>query len=138
RVSIAGGAPIPICDAPVIGRGGTWGPDGTIVFPPGSSGLMVVPAAGGRPQPLASADPTMDNREHSWPQFLPDGQGLLSTVGPGLIVDGLPTLAVLSFKTRQWHMLGPGSQAQYLPSGYLVYHAPHVREGELDAVPFDP
>jgi Tol biopolymer transport system component len=46
-------------------------------------------------------------------------------------------MAVLSLATGDWHVLGPGSQAQYLSSGYLVYHAPHLREGELEAVPFD-
>ncbi len=137
RVSIAGGAPVPICDAPVIGRGGTWGPDGTIVFDPGNSGLMRVAAQGGHPERVTSRDAGMDARDHSWPQFLPDGRGLLTTVGPGLIEEGVPSVAVLLLSTGDWHVLGPGSQAQYLSSGYLIYHAPHVREGELDAVPFD-
>ena len=137
RVSIDGGAPVPICDATVIGRGGTWGPDGTIVFDPGNSGLMRVAAEGGHPELVASQDPSMDVRDHSWPQFLPDGRHLLTTVGPGLVEEGLPAMAVLSLGAGDWHVLGPGSQAQYLPPGYLVYHAPHLREGELDAVPFD-
>jgi eukaryotic-like serine/threonine-protein kinase len=132
RVSIAGGAPVPVCDAPVVGRGGTWGSDGTIVFDSGASGLMRVPAAGGRPELVTSKDPATDARDHKWPQFLPNSRGLLSTINS----DG-EQVAVLSLKTREWRLLGPGSQAQYLNSGYLVYHAPHVREGELDIVPFD-
>jgi Tol biopolymer transport system component len=44
---------------------------------------------------------------------------------------------VLAIQTGKWHRLGPGSQAQYLPSGHLLFHAPAVREGELHAVPFD-
>jgi hypothetical protein len=79
RVSVLGGAPMPICDAPVVGHGGTWAPDGTIVFDPGDSGLMRVAAAGGSPARLTSQDADMDARNLSWPQFLPDGRALLVT-----------------------------------------------------------
>lgn len=58
RVAIAAGAPIPICEPPAArpggrGRGGTWGPDGTIVFDPGDAGLLRV-AASPRPWPAAT------------------------------------------------------------------------------------
>jgi serine/threonine-protein kinase len=46
-------------------------------------------------------------------------------------------MAALSLDTSEWHDLGRGSQAQYLPSGHLIYHAVGVREGELHAVAFD-
>jgi hypothetical protein len=46
-------------------------------------------------------------------------------------------LASLSLENGEWRVLGQGSQSQYLSAGYLVYHAPHVREGQLDAVAFD-
>src|SRR5262249_21305683 len=42
-----------------------------------------------------------------------------------------------SFTTGEWHVLTPGSQPQYLTSGYLVYHVPQIREGQIHAVPFD-
>jgi eukaryotic-like serine/threonine-protein kinase len=32
KVSISGGAPITICDVPIIGRGASWGPADTIIF----------------------------------------------------------------------------------------------------------
>jgi serine/threonine-protein kinase len=51
--------------------------------------------------------------------------------------EGTSTLAVLSMDTGQWRQLAPGSQAQYLSSGYLLYHAPYIREGQLNAVRFD-
>ena len=47
RVSILGGAPVAICDAPVNGHAGTWSSQGIIVFDPGASGLMQVEASGG-------------------------------------------------------------------------------------------
>jgi Tol biopolymer transport system component len=129
RVSIAGGAPITICEIATVGRGGSWGPDGYIVFAPQDKGLMRVKAEGGEPIPIATLDPQIDGRRHAWPQHLPDGSGLVSTI------DG--TLVVLSFATRHWHELLPGSQAQYLETGYLVFHAFQAREGQLDAVAFD-
>jgi serine/threonine-protein kinase len=132
RASVYGGAPSPICDVPIVGRGGTWGSDGTIVFSTGPTGLMRVTASGGQPTPLTSKDPSMDSRFLAWPEFLPDSEGLLVTV------EGQnPNIAVLDLKTREWKVLGPGSQPHYLSPGYLVYHAPHIREGELDVVPFD-
>jgi len=133
RVAVRGGSPLTICDAPIVGHGAAWGPDGTIVFDPGNAGLLRVAAAGGTPEPLTTRDQSIDNGNISWPQFLPNGRGLLATVGTG----GEVTLAVLSLETREWRRLGPGSQAQYLPSGHLLYHAVTVREGELQVLAFD-
>ena len=76
----------------------------------------------------------MDRRRHSWPQFLPDGQGLLTTVTGAMASQAL---AVLSFKTGEWHVLVPGLQGLYVSPGYLVYHAAQDRDGQLDAVGFD-
>jgi Tol biopolymer transport system component len=141
RVAIGGGAPVPICEAPGerpggLGRGGTWGRDGTIVFDPGDSGLMRVSAAGGTPTLLTGRDKAMDARNYWWPEFLPDGRGLLATVN-GLDTPG-NFIALRSMETGEWRVLGPGDQPRYLSSGYLVYHAPHLKEGELQAVRFDP
>ena len=136
RVAIRGGSPLTVCDVPIVGRGGTWGDGGTIVFDPGRSGLMRVAAAGGRAELLTSRDPATDKQDLSWPQFLPGRRALVATVGRTGSVD--TAIAALSLDTREWHQLGRGSQAQYLSSGYLIYHANAVREGELHAVGFDP
>jgi serine/threonine-protein kinase len=133
RVSIQGGSPVSICDVPVVGRGGAWGRDGTIVFDPGASGLMRVQASGGQPEQLRTGDPQMDRSDLSWPQLLPDGMTLLATVGNSADAP----LAALSLRTGTWQRLGIGSQAQYLPSGHLLFHAPDVRQGELRVAAFD-
>ena len=130
RVSVAGGAPITVCEIATVGRGGSWGPDGNIVFAREDAGLLRVKAEGGEPMPIATLDPEIDGRRHTWPQYLPDGSGLVSTID-------LRRLVVLSFATRHWHELLPGSQAQYLEPGYLVFHAAETREGQIDAVSFD-
>ncbi len=133
RVSIQGGSPVTVCNTPVAGRGGTWGPDGTIVFDPGISGLMRVAADGGIPEPVVSQDAEMDARNLRWPQFLPHGRALLATA----TIEGNATLVVLSLDTGTWRQLGRGSQAQYVPPGHLVFHSTAVKEGELQAVGFD-
>ncbi len=47
KVSLAGGSPITLCDAP-DGRGGSWGAEGTVVFVPSpTSGLWHIPTSGG-------------------------------------------------------------------------------------------
>src|SRR4029453_17515935 len=49
KISVSGGAPITLCDAP-SGRGGSWGEDGMIVFTPNSTvgtALLRVSSDGG-------------------------------------------------------------------------------------------
>ena len=137
RISLSGGAAVPICDASGTGRGGTWGSDGTIIFDPGASGLMRVAAMGGAPHRVTSRDTVMDAQNLSWPHFLPEARSVLVTVGPEVIAEGMPSLAVLSLESGDWHPIGPGSQAQYVESGHILYHAVHAREGQVDAVAFD-
>jgi serine/threonine-protein kinase len=129
RVSVSGGAPSIICAVPITARSGAWGPDGTIVIDPGERGLLRVAASGGTPEPVTSQDTGMDSRDLDWPQFLPGARALLVTAGL--------ELAVLSLDTGRWHTLGPGRQGRYLTSGHVIYHAPQVREGELQVVAFD-
>jgi serine/threonine-protein kinase len=46
-------------------------------------------------------------------------------------------VATLSLDTGEWTTIATGLQAQYVQSGHIVFHAAHVREGELQALPFD-
>ena len=126
RVSVLGGTPVRICSVPSVGRGGTWGSDGTIVFDPGRSGLMRVAATGGTPEPVTSRNPDIDAQNHTWPRFLAGSGALLSTVGSRLFL--------LSPESGEWEELGPGREPTYVPSGHLVYHA---GDGEVHAVAFD-
>ena len=79
RISVAGGAPVTLCDAP-NGRGGAWGEDGTIVFAPdGGPGAILwrVSSAGGKAEPLASL--AEGEWSQQWPQVLPGGKAVLYT-----------------------------------------------------------
>ena len=135
RVPVGGGAAVPVCDVPTIGRAGTWGSDGMIVFA-ADTGLMRVDAAGGTPTRVVSRNAEIDGQPHRYPRWLPNGRGIVSTVWslPGFEFD---TVAVLDLQTDEWQIVGAGVQAQYLSSGHLVYHAGLGEEGELHAVPSD-
>jgi eukaryotic-like serine/threonine-protein kinase len=75
RLDVDGGTPQVLAPA-ANPRGGSWSADGNIIFVPApSSGLMIVPAAGGPPTPWKFADRTAATFEA--PTFLPDGKHFL-------------------------------------------------------------
>jgi eukaryotic-like serine/threonine-protein kinase len=134
RISFSGGAPLTLCGA-VLNRGGSWGPDGTIVFTPAAatSGLFKVSAAGGTPKPLTVPDRKKGDLSHRWPEILPDGKALLFTIWSGGSFDNA-RIAVLSLETGQQRVLVEGGTfARYVLSGHLVF----ARADGLVAVPFD-
>ncbi len=137
KVPVAGGAVVPICDAPDP-RGGAWGEDGDILFSLASSvssprnSLLRVSADGGTPQPATTlAD---DEVTHRWPQVLPGARAILYTAhnrannyaDANIVVQTLPN------GPRKIVQRG-GSFGRYVPSGHLVY----VHKGTLFAAPFD-
>jgi len=133
KVSMAGGAPLPICDVPTFsGLGVSWGSNATIIFSPYiGSGLFQVDASGGVPKKLTTPDFKDGGYHHAWPQILPDNLHVLFTVWGGKD-DGL---AVLSLETGLWRTLSQEitEGAWYVPSGHLIYG----QAGGLLARPFD-
>ncbi len=141
KVSLAGGAPITICEAPnYMGNGVHWGANERIIFGgrAGGVGLSQVPAGGGRAEKLTTPDVERGEFAHTWPQFLPDGKSVLFTLWGG---DDQGT-QILSLETGEWGEILSGvlaEGAKFLPTGHLIY----VRElgsdryGRLEAVPFD-
>ncbi|MBP9145680.1 MAG: serine/threonine-protein kinase [Thermoanaerobaculia bacterium] len=81
KIPREGGAAQKICDA-VEGRGGSWSPDGVIVFSQkqGVEGLSRVAAQGGTPAPLTRPASGEVQEYHRYPQFLPDGRSFLFQV----------------------------------------------------------
>jgi hypothetical protein len=72
-------------------RGGTWGPDGSIVFAPDNvtgGGLYRISASGGTAIPLTTVAIGKE-RYHTHPQFLWDGQRFLFGTMPGYAVASL-------------------------------------------------
>jgi eukaryotic-like serine/threonine-protein kinase len=131
-----GGAVVEVAEAGSLSPGSpgaTWGPDDTIVFAAGVSGLMQVPAAGGRPSVLTQPDQERGEVTHMYPQFLPGGAELLFTVRTDQ--DGW-RLAILTMATGEWEwldQLGEVAGARYVLPGYILYS----QGGRLFAVPFD-
>ncbi len=69
--------PQDITDSATIPIGGSWNPDGTIIFGSFSTGLSKVPATGGTPVPVTVLDASRQEHQHELPVFLPDGRHFL-------------------------------------------------------------
>ena len=132
RVSVDGGPMETITDQ--LGgvlRGASWALDDTIVYANANGGgLWRVSAVGGVPEPLTV--PGEGETYHRWPSVLPDGQGVLFTVGTA--ESATDQVAVLSLETLDWDILPlEGTAPQYVPTGHLLY----VADNTVRAVPFD-
>lgn len=127
RVSIDGGSPQTLADAPQP-RGATWGADSQIVYQPAVGGpLFVVAASGGAPRPLPDAKPLDDRRAGPrHPFFLPDGKHFLFS--------DLARIYVASIDGGQPRLLIEASSRAEYAAGQLLY----VKDGSLIAQPFDP
>ena len=132
KIVVSGGAPVTLCEA---GNpyGAAWIGD-RILVGAGPRGLVEVPAAGGTPKTLVSADPQKSEFLHG-PQLLPGGEVLLFTVrtGAGRWDDGQIVVQTVKGGPRKVVVQG-GTDGRFVPTGHLVY----ARDGVLFAVPFDP
>jgi serine/threonine-protein kinase len=133
KVALTGGAPLTLANVGP-GRGGTWGPNDTIVFSGNiTSGLQRVSAAGGSPEVLTTPNEQTE-RSHRWPQFLPGRSVVLFTsqqVGKRWDEANIEVVD-LATKTRKVVHYG-GTYARYSPSGHLLF----VRQSTLFAAAFD-
>jgi eukaryotic-like serine/threonine-protein kinase len=126
------------CLAPAAGFAtGSWGPEGTIVFSDAPSGdeppgLRRVPAAGGAVEWLTRADRSAGERNHGYPQVLPDGRHVLFTVF-GAERDHLAVVPLAGGAPRT--VLPNALRGRYTRSGHLVYV--DWARGGVHVVPFD-
>ncbi|MHC5003791.1 MAG: protein kinase domain-containing protein [Planctomycetota bacterium] len=80
RVDVRGGAPTALADAP-IPFGGTWGPDGRIVFTPSlRAGLHRIDARGGAAERVTVPGENDAGYAHVWPQHTDDGESVIFTI----------------------------------------------------------
>ena len=130
KISVDGGPVQIICDA-TEGRGGSWSPNGSIVFTPNiTESLYRVSEGGGTPQKLTQAKPGWTHRN---PYFLPDGEHFLfiSREPSGAATAG--SLYATSLKGEEPKLLlDRASNVQY-SSGYLLY----LKDSNLVAQSFD-
>ena len=129
----SGGPSLALADA-ARGRGGAWGPDGTILFSPNSrTALFRVPASGGTAQQVTKLNASDQEITHRWPQFLPDGKHFLF-YSPTVATQAISTYADSLDGGAPQPLLRADSNAVYAPPGYLLF----VRQGTLMAQRFDP
>jgi tRNA A-37 threonylcarbamoyl transferase component Bud32 len=128
RMDVGGGPATIICDAP-IGRGASWGPNGTIVFSPQySSPISQVSATGGTPAPITKL--TNNYTTHRWPAFLPDGKHFLYlAANHAAPTVGDTAVFWASLDGQQNKLVVSTSSSAIYASGYLLF----VRQNALMA-----
>ena len=130
KMPVAGGSPIRLAEVDNP-RGGSWGPDGTLVFAPHSrGGLSLVPAAGGEVRTLTDTESEEGFVSHRWPQWLPGGKAVLFSV---VSAQGshLEVVDIASGERRQIHP--QAAYGRYVPTGHILF----VDNSALFALPFD-
>src|SRR5262245_18083562 len=126
RVSVAGGSPVTLADAPNP-SGGTWSHDGIILFSPNlGKDFYRMPASGGEPVIVSLAIGSRKTGLVRWPVFLPDGRHFLFFALPDTV--GVGSLDSPDGK----ELLQADSHAGYA-SDYVLFQ----RQGTLLAQPFD-
>jgi len=134
KVAVTGGAPITLCPAPV-GLGGTWNRDDVIVFAAATgSGLSRIPAGGGTPRPLTTLDVTQGEFSHRWPEWLPDGETVVFTVGTSGSWNDAQVAALSTRTGRRTTLVRGGTSPHFIAPGTLLY----AQKGRLMSVSFDP
>jgi Tol biopolymer transport system component len=129
KISVAGGGHAEGLGAiPWSVYGGTWSPDGLIIFSAGHLGLYQISASGGTAAKVSILE--KDRADYRWPSFLPDGKHVLVTSN-----EATGGIFVLSLATGQVQPVLPGENgpAQYVEPGYVLF----LRGGVLLAQPFD-
>ena len=129
-IDAAGGPPLTLADAP-LGHGGSWSPEGAIVFSPNEAGpLQRVPASGGEAIPATTLN-AAERRSHHAPWFLPDGRHFLFEnlrLGTNEI-----SIQVASLDSKEAKMVARTSSNAIYADERLLF----LRENTLMAQPFD-
>ena len=143
KIDASGGPPQILCDAQ-LARGGTWSPEGVILFSPSPrEALSKVSSAGGAPVPVTVLDASRREFSHRFPYFLPDGRHFvfLAQAIPAADPKEADVLYASALDSKERKLLvRVKSNAVYTPasggaaSGHLLF----VRDRTVLAQPFDP
>ena len=125
KVSLAGGLPVTIATVPPVTEGGTWSPDGSILFTWAvNSGVYRIASSGGKAEPLATPDQSRGERALAWPQMLPDGKNvlMLARVGKDFQEVANSNVVVQSLESgKRKTLVSNAVFARYVPPGYLLF-----------------
>lgn len=143
-VSVSGGPPITVSDSLTGVAGASWGPDNFIYadgsVPSTPASLVRVEAkAGAVPRWFTTVDTAAREVDHSWPDVLPNGRGVLFTVGfigrNGVRGGASYAIAVAEIPSGKHRViLDDAMYARYAAPGYLLYVTTNK---SLMVVPFD-
>ena len=112
------------------GQGGTWGPNGMILFAPTQTGQVFrMPASGGEPVAVTQLD--KGHTSHRFPALLPDGHAFLFYVLGTRDVRGIYLASLDSTDTTR--LTDADTAGEYLTPGWLLF----ARQGALLAHRFD-
>jgi eukaryotic-like serine/threonine-protein kinase len=136
KVSITGGAPLPLCPAENP-WGVSWTSDNTILYGQseegagtGAAGIWRVSSEGGKPEHVVKVEA---GQVAHGPQLLPGGRAILFTVARRDAWDTAQIVVQSLDSARRQVVVERGADARYVPTGHLVY----ALDGTLLAVPFD-
>ncbi len=132
KIAARGGPPLTLCDAP-FGKGGSWGENGTILFPPSyDEGIFMVSGAGGEPVAVTELDSTLHENSHRFPEWLPDGEHFIYLSRRDGVDNLAGTLMLRTIEGAPREIMPIESQAHYA-SGHILF----LRDQTLMAYPFD-
>jgi serine/threonine protein kinase len=137
KISVDGGAAVPVSDFAGFVLGADWAEDDTIMSGGAfGAGLRRMSSTGGKWTTLTDVGktPSASEAAHAFPHVLPGGKAaIFSAYGQSADVDQA-TIDVVSFSDRARKTLVRGGvSALYSPSGHLIY----VNKNTLFAVGFD-
>ena len=130
RVAVTGGPVQTLCalSPGITARGGSWSPDGVIIFNNGPAPIHRVPAAGGTATPIG----TITRGGQQFPFFLPDGRHFLfngaSETETGVFVGSLDS------EERTYILQSDTGAIFDASTGHMMF----ARQGTLLAQVFDP
>jgi Tol biopolymer transport system component len=133
KISVGGGAVVPLADYHAPPTGGSWATDGSIILGGAIQyGLSRIPDGGGVPTRLTEL--AKEELAQFFPQILPGGKAVVFVAYGARAVDQA-NIEVISLADRQRKVLvRGGTSPRYLPTGHLVYS----HNGTLFAIAFDP
>ena len=135
-IAVEGGTPTVVADS-INASSTEWGEDGFVyasAINNTRTGMVRVPASGGRATPVTVFDTGAQDNAHLFPALLPNRRGVVFSIwyGPTRVSDS--DIAVADFKTGKPRILLHGLRARYSATGHLLV----VRtDGSMIAVPFD-
>ena len=129
KIAVNGGAPVALHDVAGQLNSARWNEDNSITYIPFAGDIMRISPSGGTPESIGKpkSGSILTN-----PQILPDRKSILYTSDS---MKGQQKILVQSLKTGETKELFAGYNAQYLPTGHIVYRLPNNRN--LFAIPFN-